>query len=117
MCLVWTVKVCSVEKSLRKPKGFPGGSAGKESACNVGDPGLIPGLGRSPREGNGYLLQDSGLEYSTESKSPRGRKVSDTSEQLSLSHCVSVFLSQWHCFLINNKHIFHIRGFHCPSVL
>ena len=30
--------------------GFPGGSAGKEYACNVGDPGLIPGLGRSPGE-------------------------------------------------------------------
>ena len=39
---------------------FPGGSAGKESACSVGDPGLIPGLGRSPREGKGYPLQYSG---------------------------------------------------------
>ena len=35
---------------------------GKESACNEGDPGSIPGLGRSPGEGNGYLLQYSGLE-------------------------------------------------------
>ena len=35
--------------------GFPDGSAGKESACNVGDLGSIPGLGRSPGEGNGYL--------------------------------------------------------------
>ena len=34
---------------------FPGSSAGKESACNVGDPNLIPGLGRSPGEGIGYL--------------------------------------------------------------
>ena len=34
--------------------GFPGGSAGKEYTCNVGDLGLIPGLGRSPRERNGY---------------------------------------------------------------
>ena len=41
---------------------FPGGSAGKESACNVGDLGSIPGLGRSPGEGNGYSLQYSGLE-------------------------------------------------------
>ena len=41
--------------------GFPGSSAGKESACNVGDLGLIPGLGRSPGEGNGYPLQYSGL--------------------------------------------------------
>ena len=43
---------------------FPGGSDGKESACNVGDPGSIPGLGRLPGEGNGYPLQYSGLENS-----------------------------------------------------
>ena len=41
---------------------FPCGSAGKEPACNVGDLGSIPGLGRSPGEGNGYLRQYSGLE-------------------------------------------------------
>ena len=40
---------------------FPGGSAGKESACNVGDLGSIPGLGRSPGEGNGNPLQCSCL--------------------------------------------------------
>ena len=43
-------------------EGFPGGSDGKESACNVGDLGSIPGLGRSPGEGNGYALQYSCLE-------------------------------------------------------
>ena len=37
--------------------GFPGGSDGKESACNAGDLGSISGLGRSPGEGNGYPLQ------------------------------------------------------------
>ena len=42
--------------------GFSGGSSGKESACNVGYLGLIPGLGRFPGEGNGYSLQYSGLE-------------------------------------------------------
>ena len=41
---------------------FPGGSAGKESACNVEDLGLIPGLGRSPGEGHDYPLQYSDLE-------------------------------------------------------
>ena len=41
--------------------GFPGGSAGKESACNAGDLGSIPGLGRSPGGGIGYPLQYSGL--------------------------------------------------------
>jgi len=40
----------------------PGGSDGKESACNAGDPGLIPGLGRYPGEGNGNPLQYSFLE-------------------------------------------------------
>ena len=44
--------------------GFPCGSAGKESACNVGDQGSIPGLGRSPGEGKGYPLQYSSLENS-----------------------------------------------------
>ena len=44
--------------------GFSGGSAGKESACNVGDLGSIPGLGRSPGEEKGYPLQDFGLENS-----------------------------------------------------
>ena len=52
--------------------GFPGGSDGKESACNVGDPGLIPWLGRSPGEGNGYPLQYSCLENSMD----RGRLYS-----------------------------------------
>ena len=41
---------------------FPGGSDGKASACSVGDPGSIPGLGRSPGEGNGNPLQYSCLE-------------------------------------------------------
>ena len=44
--------------------GFPGGSDSKESACNAGDLGLIPGSGRSPGEGNGNPLQYSCLENS-----------------------------------------------------
>ena len=44
--------------------GFPGGSAGKESTCNAGDLGSIPGLGRYPGEGNGYPFQFSDLENS-----------------------------------------------------
>ena len=43
---------------------FPGGSASKESACNAGDLGLIPGLGKSPGEEKGYPLQYSDLESS-----------------------------------------------------
>ena len=42
--------------------GFTGGSDGKESTCNAGDPGSVPGCGRSPREGNGNPLQYSCLE-------------------------------------------------------
>ena len=68
--------------------GFPGGLTGKESACNVGDLGLIPGSGRSPGGGHGSPLQDSCLENphgqrSLVSYSPWGRKESDTSERLS----------------------------------
>ena len=48
----------------KQDSGFPGGSDGKESACNAGDLGLIPGLGRSPGEGKGYPLQYFGLENS-----------------------------------------------------
>ena len=44
--------------------GFPGGSTSKESTCNAGDLGSIPGLGRCPGEGNGHPLQYSGLENS-----------------------------------------------------
>ena len=42
--------------------GFPGGSDGKEPACNAGDLGSLPGSGRSPGEGNGYPFQYSSLE-------------------------------------------------------
>ena len=63
------------------------GSAGKESACNVGDLGLIPGLGRSPGDGKGYPFQYSGLENSMDS--PWGLKESDTTEQLSLTHSLT----------------------------
>ena len=43
--------------------GFPGGSDGKESACNAGDPGSVSGLRRSPGEGKGYPLQYSDCHY------------------------------------------------------
>ena len=63
---------------------FPGGSDGKESACNAGDLGLIIGLGRSLREGNGNPLQYSCLENPMDrgDHSPWGCKESDTTEQL-----------------------------------
>ena len=46
--------------------GFPDSSVDKESSCNAGDLGSIPGLGRSPGEGKGYPLKHSGLENSTD---------------------------------------------------
>ena len=51
-----------IEKVIKYSQGFSGGSHSKESACIVGDPGSTPGLGRSPGEGNGNLLQYSCLE-------------------------------------------------------
>ena len=83
------MSLASAEASVLGPdrpatweKGPPlsGGSAGEESACNVGDLGLIPGLGRSPGEGNGYPLQYSGLENSMDCMSmglQRVRRLSD----------------------------------------
>ena len=62
--------------------GFPCGSAGKESACNLGHLGSIPGLGRSPGDGKGYPLQYSGLENSMDT--PWSCKESDRTEWLSL---------------------------------
>ena len=53
--------------------GFPGGSEVKASASNAGDPGSVPGLGRSPGEGNGNLLQYSCLENSMDRGGWRAR--------------------------------------------
>ena len=64
--------------------GFPGGSAGKESAYSAGDLASIPGLGRSPGEGNGYPLQYSGLENSVDCI-VHGVAELDTAERLSLT--------------------------------
>ena len=62
--------------------GFPGGSVGKESAHNAGEPGSIPGLGRYPGEGHGYPLQYSCLKNPRQNSlvgySPWGRKELDT---------------------------------------
>ena len=52
----------ALEATARSITGFPGGSDGKDSVCNVGDPGLIPGLGRSPEQGHGNPLQYSCVE-------------------------------------------------------
>ena len=83
---------------------FPGGSECKGSTCNVGNLGLIPGLGRSPGEGNGYPLQYSCLENSMDrgawQATVHGAAELDTTEQLSLS--LSFTSSQYtiHCWII-----------------
>ena len=62
------------------PKGSPGGSAGEDSACNAGDLGSIPGLGRSPGGGKGCPLQYSGLENSMDYTVHGLCKESDTTQ-------------------------------------
>ena len=57
--------------------GFPGGSAGRESACNVRELGLIPGLGRSPGEGKDYPLLENSMD------SPWDRELSDMTDDFS----------------------------------
>ena len=69
------VKHCVMARS----ELLPYSSAGKESACSVGDLGSIPGLGRSPGEGKGYPLQYSGLENSMD-RIVHGVSESDTTE-------------------------------------
>ena len=68
--------------------GFPGGSDSKDSACNVGDPGSIPGLGIFPGEGNGYPLQYSCLEKPMDREAWRATvhevAKSDTTAQMTL---------------------------------
>ena len=71
--------------SIAFSSGFPRSSAGKESTCNVGDLGFIPGLGRSLGEGKGYPLQYSGLRIPW-TVYPWGHKELDTNEWLTHTH-------------------------------
>ena len=83
----WYAAVHGVTKSQTQMSNWTEwtcGSAGKESTCNAGDMGWIPGLRRSPWEEKGYPLQYSGLENYMD-YSPWGSKESDTTDQLSLS--------------------------------
>ena len=82
--------------------GFPCGSAGKESACSVGDLGSIPGLGRSPGGGKGCPLQHPGLENSTDCID---RGVAKSRTRLSNSHFHRYPLVFPHtCNQIKSKH-------------
>ena len=77
---------------------FPGGSDGKPTAYNVGDPGLIPGWGRSPGEGNGNPLQHSCLENPTDRgawwATGHGVTESNTTEHIRNITTIDVFVIQ-----------------------
>ena len=75
--------------------GFPGGSAGKVSACNAGDLGLIPGSGRSPGEGNDSPLQYSCLENPMDREAWWACKVSDMTERLHFTWVILLNLSEY----------------------
>ena len=75
---------------------FPGGSAGKESTCSIGDLSSIPELGSSPEERKGYPLKYSGPKNSMVCMySPWSRKELDMTEQLSLTHSPSIYAKDW----------------------
>ena len=102
--------------------GFPGGSEGKASACNMGDLGSIPGSGRFPGEGNGNPLQYSCLENPMDRQrslmcySPWDCKESDMSEQLH-SHYEGgsiyflLFYNIWFSFSFDDTHMLS-----CPQM-
>ena len=75
-----------IDYPLQYSWASPGGSAGKESACNTGELASIPGLGRSPGEGKGYPIQCFGLKNSMDCIVHGGRKELDMTEQLSLTY-------------------------------
>ena len=79
--------------SVKDLRWFPGGSVGKEPACNVGDLGSIPGLGRSPGEGNSYPLQYSGLKNSMNCIVHRvAKSQTQLATELDRTHCEHYFV-------------------------
>ena len=86
---------------------FPDTSIGKESTCNVGDLGLIPGLGRSPGEGKGYPLQYSGLENSIQSTGSQrvGHDWATFTHWMRLEAMILVF------WMLNFKPAFSVSSF------
>ena len=91
---VYTLPISHPPQPLLCSTGFPGGADSRESACNAGDPGLIPGSGRSPGEGIGNRLQyshpdnpmDRGVWWATV------HRVTKSRTQLSNYHFLSLWL-------------------------
>jgi len=81
-------------------RGFPGGSDGKESVCKAGDLGSIPGLGRSPGEGNGYPLRYSCLENAMDIP---GRPQSIGLQRVGHDEDVDVQTGWYHRITVNRK--------------
>ena len=103
--LLWIYPDCSWESTEARqdtshwhfrelPLGFPGGSDSQESVCNVGDPGLIPGLGRSPGEGSNYSLQYSCLENSKDREAWQATVHGVAKSQTQLK---DFFSGDWRC--------------------
>ena len=87
--------------------GFPYGSAGEESACNVGDLGLITMLGRFPGEGNGYPLQYSGLENSMDCTVHRTTKSRARPRNFHFTNiAVCIWLYLFPCFPVYFRRVF-----------
>ena len=94
---IMNISCYSFCSSMLDRYGLPRGSDGKESDCNAGDLSSIPGLGRSPEEGNNYLLQYSCLENSMDrggwQATVHGVAESDMTEWLSTSHMLDMLLN------------------------
>ena len=90
------------------PKSFPGGSAGRESACNMGDLSSVPGVVRALGEGNSYPLQYSGLENSMDCISMGSQRVGHNwatfiSLQIKVNVIITLGLRKSFLFNINTK--------------
>ena len=107
MLTAWGKKESFVFVFVSLKEGFPDSSDGKESTCNVGDLGSIPGLGRYPGEGKGYPLQYSGLENSMDSIV---HGVANGWTRLSNFHFTSL------CFLPRSKYLL-ISWLQSPSAV